>query len=59
MELKVEEMIKLPIILTVHQTWEQSLNAAIIARKGLAEIAQKDSNYIRPILLIQAESKES
>lgn len=58
MELKVEEMIKLPIILTVHQTWEQSLNAAIIARKGLAEIAQKDSNYIRPILLIQAESKD-
>lgn len=58
MELKVEEMIKLPIILTVHQTWEQSLSASILARKGLAEIAEKDSSYIRPILLIQAESKD-
>ena len=58
MELKVEEMIKLPIILTVHQTWEQSLSASIMARKGLAEIAEKDSSYIRPILLIQAESKD-
>ena len=58
MELKVEEMIKLPIILTVHQTWEQSLSASVLARKGLAEIAEKDSSYIRPILLIQAESKD-
>ena len=58
MELKVEEMIKLPIILTVHQTWEQSLSASILARNGLAEIAKKDSSYIRPILLIQAESKD-
>ncbi len=58
MELKVEEMIKLPIILTVHQTWEQSLSASVLARNGLAEIAEKDSSYIRPILLIQAESKD-
>lgn len=58
MELKVEEMIKLPIILTVHQTWEQSIAGAIQARKGLAELAQNDSSYIRPIMLIQAESKE-
>lgn len=58
MELKVEEMIKLPIILTVHQTWEQSLSASILTRNGLAEIAKKDSSYIRPILLIQAESKD-
>ena len=58
MELKAEEMIKLPIILTVHQTWEQSLNAAIIARKGLTKIATNDKDYIRPIMLIQAESKD-
>lgn len=58
MELKVEEMIKLPIILTVHQTWEQSLSAAIIARKGLDKLATKDKDYIRPIMLIQAESKD-
>ena len=58
MELKVEEMIKLPIILTVHQTWEQSIAGAIQARKGLAELAKNDSSYIRPIMLIQAESKD-
>lgn len=59
MELKVEEMIKLPIILTVHQTWEQSIVGAIQARKGLAELAKNDSSYIRPIMLIQAESKDN
>ena len=58
MELKAEEMIKLPIILTVHQTWEQSLSSAIIARKGLGKSAEKDKDYIRPIMLIQAESKD-
>ena len=58
MELKVEEMIKLPIILTVHQIWQQSLSASILARKGLAQLAEHDEQYIRPILLIQAESKE-
>ncbi|MDR1168373.1 MAG: DEAD/DEAH box helicase family protein [Heliobacteriaceae bacterium] len=58
MELKVEEMIKLPIILTIHQSWEQSLSAAILARKGLAGLAEKDEKYIRPIMLIQAESKD-
>ena len=58
MELKVEEMIKLPIILTVHQTWQESLSASVLARKSLDEFAQKDNKYIRPILLIQAESKD-
>lgn len=58
MELKVEEMIKLPIILTVHQTWQESLSASVLARKSLDEYAKNDSKYIRPILLIQAESKD-
>lgn len=58
MELKVEEMIKLPIILTVHQTWEQSVSGAVRARCDLTELAKNDLNYIRPIMLIQAESKD-
>lgn len=58
MELKVEEMIKLPIILTMHQTWEQSISASVLARTRLSEIAEKDEKYIRPILLIQAEDKD-
>ena len=58
MELKVEDMIKLPIILTVHQTWQESLSASVLARKSLEEYAKNDRQYIRPILLIQAESKD-
>lgn len=58
MELKVEDMIKLPIILTVHQTWQESLSASVLARKSLEEYAKIDRQYIRPILLIQAESKD-
>lgn len=58
MELKAEEMIKLPIILTEHQSWQESLNASILMRQKLAETALKDKDYIRPIVLIQAESKE-
>ena len=57
MELKIEEMIKLPIVLTIHQTWEQSLSASVLTTKGLSKIARNDKRYIRPIALIQAESK--
>ncbi len=59
MELKAEEMIKLPIILTEHQTWQQSLTATVLMRAKLAQVAANDKDYIRPIALIQAESKGS
>lgn len=55
-ELKAEEMVKLPFMLTVHQNWEQAINGAVQTRKTLAELAPRDTeNYIRPIVLIQAE----
>jgi type III restriction enzyme len=57
MELKAEEMIKLPIILTESQSWGESVSRSVLKRKKLAEIAAKDEQYIRPIVLIQAESK--
>lgn len=56
-ELKAEEMIKLPIILTEHQTWEQALTASVMMRSKLAKTAAEDKDYIRPIVLIQSESK--
>lgn len=56
-ELKAEEMIKLPILLTEHENWQDSIRDAVITRNKLALDAQKDQDYIRPIVLFQAESK--
>jgi len=57
-ELKAEDMIKLPIMLTEHKNWEQALTNTILTRQKLEEIAKKDPDFIRPIALIQAESKD-
>jgi len=56
-ELKAEEMIKLPIIFSEHDSWEQAVIASIQSRQKLEEIAVKDKDYIRPIVLFQAENK--
>jgi type III restriction enzyme len=57
-ELKAEEMIKLPIILTEHQNWQDAVRDTVITRNKLAQDAQKDQeDYIRPIALLQAEAK--
>jgi len=56
-ELKAEEMIKLPIIFSEHDSWEQAVIASIQSRQKLEEVAVKDKNYIRPIVLFQAENK--
>lgn len=57
-ELKAEEMIKLPIILTEHQNWQAALRDSILTRQKLHELAQLEPDFIRPIVLIQAESKD-
>lgn len=56
-ELKAEEMIKLPIVLTEHQNWQDAIRDAVITRNKLAIDAQKDEQYIRPIALFQAEAR--
>ncbi len=58
MELKSEQMIKLPIMLTEYPSWQESIEASILKRKGLEDIAKLDKDYIRPIVLIQAENKD-
>jgi len=58
-ELKAEEMIKLPILLTEHETWQDAIRDAVITRNKLELDAQKDHDYIRPIVLFQAESKNA
>ncbi len=57
-ELKAEDMIKLPIMLTEHNNWQEALRDAILTRKKLELKAKEDNAYIRPIALIQAESKD-
>lgn len=58
LELKAEQMIKLPIVLSEHPTgWQDCLHDAILTRERLQLEAQKETDYIRPIVLIQAEPK--
>ncbi|MFM0029721.1 DEAD/DEAH box helicase family protein [Paraburkholderia madseniana] len=57
-ELRAEQMIKLPIVLAEHpEGWRECLRDAILTRDQLDIVAQKESDYIRPIALIQAMPK--
>lgn len=58
-ELKTEHMIKLPVVLKEHTDgWEECLQAALQRRAYLETLAPGEQpDYIRPILLIQAENK--
>lgn len=56
-ELKAEDMIKLPVVLTEHQTWQEAITSAVQTREKLQQLAQNDREYIRPIVLFQAEDK--
>src|SRR5690606_40148603 len=57
-ELRAEEMIKLPIVLAEHpEGWRECLQDAILTRRRLELLAQKELDYLRPILLIQAMPK--
>lgn len=57
-ELKAEEMIKLPVVLTEHQSWEDAVTNAIQTRQKLEILARNEEEYIRPIVLFQAENKD-
>ena len=58
-ELKREEMVKLPIVLSEHPDWRSAVSGAIASRATLAEKARLDTeNYIRPIVLFQAQPKD-
>nr|VFJ48868.1 MAG: type III restriction enzyme [Candidatus Kentron sp. DK] len=56
-ELKSEEMVKLPILLSGHDSWQGAVNGAVAERAALAEKAKSDRGYIRPIVLFQAQQK--
>jgi len=56
-ELKLEEMIKLPVVLSEHTTWQNAVSGAIAARARLAAEAGKEADFVRPIVLFQAQPK--
>lgn len=59
-ELKHAKMIKFPVILEEHLgQWQVAVSSAVARRKMLALDAMKEPEYIRPILLIQAENKNA
>jgi type III restriction enzyme len=46
-------------VLTVHEgNWEEAVGDALRTRKKLAEVALGEPDYVRPILLVQAENKD-
>ncbi len=57
-EVKAAGMIKLPIMLAEHPNWQDAVSGAIQSRARLAEAAEKDTRYIRPIVLFQAQPKD-
>jgi type III restriction enzyme len=56
-ELKEEEMIKLPIELREHLGWEHAVDEAVAKRVALVKEAANETDYVRPIVLFQAQDK--
>lgn len=56
-ELKTAEMVKLPIVLRGYDTeWTTCLEETLALRKDLEKKALSENEYLRPILLIQAQA---
>jgi type III restriction enzyme len=62
LELKEEQMVKLPVNLTNETHWEAALRGAVKRCDELEEIARQEreatGEYIRPMLLVQAEQEK-
>lgn len=60
LELKRNNMVKLPVIVYNHTTKSQVIDSALHLQRRLELTAkQQKGNYIRPIVLFQAESKQA
>ncbi|MEW9625429.1 DEAD/DEAH box helicase [Rhodanobacter geophilus] len=58
-ELKAAHMIKLPIVLAPHPNWQESVRDAVLTRDVLAREATSEPDYVRPIVLFQADQRGS
>ena len=57
-QLKAEDMIKLPIVLTEHQTWQSAVSDSVRTRDQLHELARLEPDFVHPLVLLQAENKD-
>lgn len=59
-ELKIEEMVKIPIVLESRVQWEQVVADGLLKREELEKRAKRlKGEYIRPIALLQAQSRHA
>ena len=56
--LKDEEMIKLPIRVKPHDTWQEAVSGAVATRNMLEEKAKREREHLRPVALYQAQDKK-
>jgi len=57
-ELQAEDMIKLPIMLAEHESgWQDAVRDALLRRTQLELEAAREDEYLRPIVLFQAQDK--
>lgn len=55
-ELQAAEMIKFPVQLTEHSSWQQAVAGALAQRRALADAARAEGGrYLRPMTLFQAQ----
>ena len=57
-ELKNEKMIKLPVYIANSPVWEETIKLAVEKRDELEKLSEKNDEYVRPILLVQAEQEK-
>jgi type III restriction enzyme len=57
-ELQVAEMIKMPLELVRRENWQDALRDAIACLSMLQEKANAEHDYLRPIMLVQAERRD-
>ncbi len=55
-ELANEEMIKMPLWVDTRSTWERTLGDALARLNALQETAASETEYVRPMMLIKAQS---
>jgi len=58
LELKEEQMVKLPLVLESHSQWQTAILQGVLRRGELEKIGKKEEEPIRPIALIQAEQEK-
>jgi len=54
-ELRKSQMVKIPLVLESKKDWREVVDDGLTQREELEKIAKKDTEYIRPIILLQAE----